>query len=441
MLALIVAAAIFARWLADLSGQPSVLTELLLGILLGNVGYWLGQPLFVFAMHLEHVESLVQQGWEQVTNSGVTALHSRNEALTEIPEALTQALASPIAWEATGAVSVIAVLAQLGVLLLLFLAGLESDLRKLTRLWRPSARVAVIGIVAPFVFGFASCYALHRQMELPGHLFLAAALAATSVGITAAVFEDLDRLGTRDSDVIFGAAVIDDILGLILLAVVVSVASTGKVELSAVAVIVLIAGLFLGVVLTVGERVAAWGAQCALKLDRQHGTLLFPLTMMLAMSWLAGAIRLAPIVGAFAAGLIIKEQHFRENIGDATVARQIVPLERFLAPVFFLFTGMQINVTFFFDVNTLILALTLTVAAVVGKLLAGLAAGRNFDRLTIGLGMVPRGEVGLIFISVGRGLGIVSESLFSALVVVVVVTTLMTPPALQWSLSRYRPST
>ncbi len=436
MLTLIVTAAIFARWMADRFRQPPVLGELLLGILLGNVGYWLGQPLFVFAMHLEHVDSLVQQGWEQVTSSEATASQSHNEASVEVPGAIAEALASPAAWESAAAVSVIAVLAHLGVLLLLFLAGLESDLRKMTQLWRPSARVAVIGIVAPFVFGFVACYALHAQMKLPGHLFLAAALAATSVGITAAVFEDLNCLGTRESDVILGAAVIDDILGLILLAVVVGVASTGTVEVSAVAGIVLIAGLFLGVVLTVGERVAALGAQCVLKLDRMHTTLLFPLALMLAMSWLAGAIHLAPIVGAFAAGLIIKEQHFAADASDQTVARQIVPLERFLAPVFFLFTGMQINVTYFFDLSTLMLALTLTIAAVVGKLLAGLAAGQGFDRWTIGFGMVPRGEVGLIFISVGRGLGVVSESLFSALVVVVVVTTLMTPPALQWSLSR-----
>ncbi len=426
----------FARRVSDRYGQPAVLGELLLGIVLGNVGYWLGHPLFVLVMHAGSVETLYQQVWGKSRAINSAGDESIGYAIQEFPEELAEVISSPLAPDYVTAVLSLAVIAHLGVLVLLFVAGLESEVRRMFRVWRSASLVALVGMAAPFALGFSICYLLHPSMTMTGHLFLAATLAATSVGITARVFADLKQLHTSEADVILGAAVIDDILGLVLLAVVVGIASTGSIDPLAIGKTVLIAGMFLGLILTLGEYATTWGAKVAIRLDYQHSTLFFPLGMMFSTAWFADAIQLAPIVGAFAAGLIIKESQFPSDSKVPTIAHQFAPIEQFLAPVFFLFVGMQVNIGYFFNWSTLLLALTFTISAIIGKLVAGLVANHELDRLTIGLGMVPRGEVGLIFISVGRGLGIVSDSLFSALVVVVIVTTLITPPALKWSLSR-----
>jgi Kef-type K+ transport system membrane component KefB len=154
------------------------------------------------------------------------------------------------------------------------------------------------------------------------------------------------------------------------------------------------------------------------------------------MSWVANLIGLATIVGAFAAGLILNEQHFEKHPSKTTLEELMAPLERIFAPVFFVLMGMQVNLSTFAEPGTLGLVAAFTVVAIIGKILCGLPAGNGLDRLTVGVGMVPRGEVGLIFASIGKGLGVLDDSVFSALVVVVMASTLVTPPALKWSLGR-----
>ena len=434
VLALIVAAAMFARWLADRCRQPSVMGELLLGVLIGNVGYRLGYPLFGLIMHLDSADRLVAE--RSLAGLADTEV-ATNDAASDLPASVVEALGGGEGVGYLATVHALWVLANLGVLLLLFMVGLESSVEKMRRVRGRAAAVAGIGIAAPFFLGFAFCYWLHPGMELPGHLFLAAALSATSVGITARVFEDLNKLHSDEAEVILGAAIIDDILGLVLLAVAASIASTGLIDLWPIVRITFVASVFLGLVLTVGERVVSWGARQFQRLDSQNAALLYPLSIALLMSWMADAIHLAPIIGAFAAGLLLNERQFVDCHTKLSTREQIAPLERFLAPVFFLFTGMQVNLAYFVDFNTVLLAAGFSIAAVLGKVAAGVGAGRDMDRLSIGLGMMPRGEVRLIFLSVGRGLGVISQTLFAALVVAVVVTTLITPPALKWSLCRY----
>jgi Kef-type K+ transport system membrane component KefB len=164
------------------------------------------------------------------------------------------------------------------------------------------------------------------------------------------------------------------------------------------------------------------------------------LTLAFLMGWLANLVGLAIIVGAFAAGLIVSDSHFPAREGahgapDETVHALVAPLEQIFAPVFFLLMGMQVNLSTFARPGTLAMAAALTAAAVAGKVVCGLASGKT-DRLSVGLGMVPRGEVGLIFASVGKGLGVIDDALFSAVVIMVMVTTMMTPIALKWSLGR-----
>lgn len=296
--------------------------------------------------------------------------------------------------------------------------------------------MAVLGVVAPFLLGLGVSLVLLPEVGMPVHVFLAATLCATSVGITARVFRDLERLQTPEARIILGAAVIDDVLGLIILAVVVGIASTGHVDVLEIGRILLLAFVFLGVVLWFGDWFVRRLVPLMATLERHHAKLLFPLSLALLLAWVASTIQLAPIVGAFAAGLVLNEEHLEKISPRVTVENLISPLERIFAPVFFVLMGMQVNLNSFLDPSTLWLALAFSVAAVLGKLVCGLPAGRGHDRLSVGIGMIPRGEVGLIFASVGRSIGVVTGPVFSALVMMVVVTTLVTPIALKWSLFR-----
>jgi Kef-type K+ transport system membrane component KefB len=248
--------------------------------------------------------------------------------------------------------------------------------------------------------------------------------------------KDLGRIQTGEARVILGAAVIDDILGLLLLALVVGIAATGRVDPAEVAWLVVVSLLFLGSVLLFGERIARSAARTFEGLDRQQGKLLFPLALAFALAWLASMVQLASIVGAFAAGLVISEEYFSEDSRGWKIQDLVAPLEAIFAPVFFVLMGMQVNLASFAESSTLLLAGAFTAVAIVGKLAAGAPAGRDLDRLSVGMGMVPRGEVGLIFASVGKGIGVVNDAVFSAIVIMVIVTTFIAPLGLRWSMAR-----
>ena len=395
------------RWLCDWLEQPSVLGELVLGVIVGNVGFWFGLPLFAVLMNPESAETLVET--------------------------------SPVA---THVATIFAALAELGAILLLFSAGLETSVAKMKRVGGRAVLVAVIGVVAPFALAYGTCVALHVQMSVAGHLFLAATLSATSVGITASVLKDLQAMDRHESEIILGAAVIDDVLGLVLLAIVSRIATSGDVDPWLIAQTSGTALLFVFLTLIFGETLAARGAKLFQSLDKQNGREFFALAFTFGFAWLAQAVELAAIVGGFAAGLVMRDHvaplRSASESGRVvpTISTTIAPLERFLSPLFFLFVGMQVDVTFFFDSMTLLLAAIFTLCAVIGKLLSGIVAGGNLSRLAVGIGMIPRGEVGLVFLGVGRGLGVVNDSLFAALVIVVFATTIVTPPLLKWSLGR-----
>ena len=438
-LAIIVVVAMVGRWTAGRLDQPAVLGELLIGVLLGNIGYWLGRPLFILVMHLGDAGALIQEVWRSGASIADAATHVFTDAqLAEggIGRELIGIMTGPSAVEHVLMALALWIFSSLGVILLLFMVGLESSVTELVKVGGRAMAVAVVGIVAPFGLGYVTSTWLLPDLSMPAHLFLSATLCATSVGITARVFRDLNALQRPVAKIILGAAVIDDVLGLIILAVVVGIVSTGEVRVSEIVRISLLSAAFLGTVMVLGERFARVGARVVGFLDRDNNKLLFPLAMAFALSWLANKIELATIVGAFAAGLIVNEQQFKDEGKVATIEELIAPLERIFAPVFFVLMGMQVNLASFLDPGTITLALAFTVVAIIGKIVAGLPAGRGFDRLSIGLGMIPRGEVGLIFAGIGKSIGVVDDSVFSALVVMVMLTTLVTPPALKWSLQR-----
>jgi Kef-type K+ transport system membrane component KefB len=279
---------------------------------------------------------------------------------------------------------------------------------------------------------------------------LGAALCATSVGITARVLKDLNHSQTEEARIILGAAVIDDVMGLVILAVVtglISAAEQGTSLSSGRVVLILIKALaFLGGSLVIGSRLSPRLFALGSKLRSRDVCLAFGLTFCFGLAWLASKIELAPIVGAFAAGLILEGFHYQDFVerGEHGLDELVKPLAAFLVPVFFVLMGMRTDLQSFTQPGTLGLALALTVAAILGKQLCYFGVLKSgLDRLSVGIGMIPRGEVGLIFASMGGSLMLGGQPLiaapqYSAIVIMVIITTLVTPPALKWSLNRHK---
>ena len=415
-LAVIILSARFFAPLAQKVGFPAVLGELLLGVFLGNLGL----------LGIGYFDSIAKD-------------------------------------------PIIMFMAELGVIILLLQIGLETRLGDLVSVGVRASAVGMVGIVVPFVLGaFVVGPMLLPGKDFNAYLFLGATLAATSVGITGRVFRDLGQLKMPEAQIVLGAAVIDDVLGLVILAVVSSLVQAGSVSFGQVGMIIGEAVLFLGGSIVIGRAIAPHLMRWVSRLDDSHSMLFsMVLAIGLLMAWLAHAVGLAPIIGAFAAGLLF-EPVFLKEFETPKVVQDIEPLLRdgipasrqdqirsvlkrhtshqhehmiepigyFFVPVFFVLTGMQVDLATLSDPKTVMVALGVTAAAVLGKLVAGFAAGKGKNPWVVGWGMVPRGEVGLIFAMVGKSLGVMSETMFSVIVIMVILTTLLTPPILTMLLRR-----
>ncbi|MBI4419333.1 MAG: cation:proton antiporter [Gemmatimonadetes bacterium] len=395
-LAIMLAAAKVGGHLAVRIGQPAVLGELVVGVLLGNLGL------------------LGVSGFDWVKT---------DEALE--------------------------ILAQLGVLLLLFQVGLESTVREMMSVGLPSLLVATLGVVIPFALGWGVGVLVLPEHSAYVHAFIGATLTATSVGITARVLQDLGKSQTPEARVILGAAVMDDVMGLVILAVVAGViqAADRGTALSYVGLgwVLAKALIFLVAALALGMAVSPRLFSLASRLRGQGVLLVTAVVFCFVLAYFAALVGLAPIVGAYAAGLILEDVHFREfaDRGEHGLEEHIHPVTSILVPIFFVLMGMRVELSAFAQGGVLGLAGLITLAAIIGKQVCALGVGKGFDRLSVGIGMIPRGEVGLIFASLGTtltvaGERIVDEGVYSAVVIMVIVTTMATPPALKWSLTRSR---
>jgi Kef-type K+ transport system membrane component KefB len=393
-LAFMIVAAKLAGELVERLGQPAVLGELLVGVLAGNAVIFGGPD------------------------------------------------AGPLAASET-----LTVMAELGAVLLLFHVGLESTPREMMAVGARATLVAVVGVVTPMLLGFGVGELLLPDESWMLHAFLGAMLAATSVGITARVLKDAGALRKPFARIILGAAVIDDVLGLVVLAVVSGIiqAAASGTELSALSILAIVAKAvaFLVGALLVGWLISPRVFRGALALRSRGVVLALALGFCFLLSYLALRAGLAPIVGAFAAGLVLEDAHFRDHVarGEPSLHESLEPLIALLVPVFFIRMGMLVDVRSFASTSVLGFALLLTAAAVAGKIACGLAAPAGMSKLTVGLGMMPRGEVGLIFAGIGAklvldGHPVVSSETYAAAVFMVVATTMLTPPLLLWSLGR-----
>lgn len=363
--------------------------------------------------------------------------------------------------------SILTFVAELGVVILLFQIGLESKIDEMRKVGLRSGLVAVVGVIVPFVLGtYVAGPLLLPGLSANAYLFLGAALTATSVGITARVFRDLGKLQSPEAKIVLGAAVIDDVLGLIVLAVVSAIVTAGSVSLGTVSWIFAKSVLFLVGAISIGHILAPVIGKAFSKINAGIG-MKFALVIgfCLVFAFLAEQIGLAAIVGAFAAGLVLEPVHFK-NFKDPDIINDIIkslrytgsettvpvmevidehserhtedliePLGHFFVPIFFVMTGMAVRLETLFNPSILLVALGITLLAFAGKLAAGLVAGK-VNKSLVGWGMVPRGEVGLIFATIGRTLGVVSDEVFSAIVIMVILTTLLTPPMLSFLLKR-----
>jgi Kef-type K+ transport system membrane component KefB len=336
--------------------------------------------------------------------------------------------ASVLGWIDISEGGLISILAELGVIVLLFQVGLEIQMRDMLRLGPVAMVVAGIGVVTPFALGYLAAQAL----DLGGGstevaLFLGAAMTATSVGITARVFSDLGEMESDEARVVIGAAVIDDVIGLVILAVVVGLlggdAGLETTQLISLGVRVI---LFLAISIGLGALLMPHLLKLlnALKVPGSYiiGTLVIAISVGIAAESLAG---LEPIVGAFVAGLIVAQADHIHRIQT-----EIEPIGHLLVPIFFLAVGAQVDVTVMFEPSVLGAGLLITFLAVIGKIAAGLGTlGRPIRRLVVGVGMIPRGEVGLIFAALGATQlsAVIGDEEIAIVVLMVVLTTLVAP--------------
>ena len=332
------------------------------------------------------------------------------------------------------------VLAEIGVLVLLFDVGLEADLRALVRVGPSAVLVAVIGVVTPFALGWGTARWLVPDAPTLAHLFVGATLTATSVGITARVLKDLGSLQSREGQVILGAAILDDILGLVVLAVMsglVTAMASGGSGLSGIAFtgIILKAVVFLGLTVGLGHYLSGSIMRLAARMSQPDIILVVGLAICFALAFVAERIGLASIVGAFAAGLLLDPygEGVRTAEHEATLTKLLAPISSVFVPLFFVLMGIQVDLVSFATVESVAFGGVLVLVAIAGKLASAAGVvGRGINRLTVGIGMVPRGEVGLIFAGIGAALTLdghplLSQATFSALVLMVVVTTLLDP--------------
>ncbi len=305
-------------------------------------------------------------------------------------------------------------------------------------------------MVTPFFLGWGVGALFLPDESIYLHVFIGATQTATSVGITARVLKDIGKTQTKEAKIILGAAVIDDILGLVILAVVagiITAAASGGEGVSSLDILWIIAKAVLFIVgaVVIGKIVLPRFFQFGFRLKVKGVFLSFCLLVCFLLAYLAGEVGLAPIVGAFAAGLILEKVHWKSftERGEHEVEELIEPIAVFLVPIFFVRMGMMVELTTFAQLSILGFAAVMTIAAIIGKQACALGVlhDREVNSMAIGLGMIPRGEVGLIFAGIGAGLvlngqPVVNSATYAAVVIMVIVTTLVTPPLLKASLLR-----
>ena len=320
-------------------------------------------------------------------------------------------------------------LSELGVILLLFLIGLETDLQKLMSVGGSATTVALVGVALPFAGGVAFGHFLGLRLMIS--VLLGASLTATSVGITARVLSDLGHLKSDESQVVLGAAVVDDIIGLVILTLVSTLAGGGALTTLSVAKTILIAFGFVILAIVIGSKLAPYLIKVIARLRVARAIFFVAIVFAFTLAWIADRVGSAVIIGSFAAGLVLARTERGKQI-----EREVHDVASFFVPIFFIVVGAAVDLRALAG-NYLWIGLGLTVIGIVGKVIAGYATlKKGLRRIVIGVGMIPRGEVGLIFAQIGLSTKLLDAGLYSAVALMVMLTTLVTPPVLRVLLAR-----
>ncbi len=393
--------------LSRLLNLPPVLGELIAGVLVGASAF----HLIVFPENgAAATDSVIMQALQLIDS--ITP-----EAMVDIFESKSE---------------MISVLAELGVIILLFEIGLESELRELQKVGYQAALVACVGVAAPFAAGTAGLMFLFHVSAIPA-IFAGAALTATSIGITSKVLSELGHLKSKEGQIIVGAAVIDDVLGIIVLAVVASLAKTGEVDMLNVLYLIGSATVFLVGSILLGSLFNKSFVAIA-DLLKTRGNLVIPaFVFAFFMAFLGNAIHLEAILGAFAAGLVLDETDKRKELDE-----QVKPIADIFVPIFFVTVGARVDLSVLNPIvpenrEGLVIAGFLMIVAIVGKLITGWSfiGEPGINRPAIGIGMIPRGEVGLVFAGIGAASGVLDKPLQAAIIIMVILTTFIAPPLLR----------
>ena len=386
---------------------PPVLGELVAGVIIG-----------VSALHLV----IFPEGGFAASDS---LIMSSLQFLNNIsPESVNSIFASQS--------EVISVIAELGVIVLLFEIGLESDLRQLKEVGIQAFVVAFIGVTAPFAAGTLGLMYFFHVAAIPA-IFAGAALTATSIGITSKVLAEIGQLKSKEGQIIVGAAVIDDVLGIIVLAVVASLAKTGEVDITNVAILLVSAIAFLFGSILLGGFFNKTFVALVDKLETRGSIVIPAFVFAYTMAFIGNAIHLEAILGAFAAGLVLDETDARKELDEL-----IKPIADLLVPVFFVTVGARADLSVLNPMipenrSGLLIAVFMLAIAIVGKVITGWVVFGipDINRLAIGVGMIPRGEVGLVFAGIGTASGAIDKPLEVAIIIMVIMTTFLAPPFLR----------
>jgi Kef-type K+ transport system membrane component KefB len=411
---------------------PNVLGELLIGIITGNILYWLDwSPVFYMLMHMSDAGEVFKLIW--TSDLSVAETVAKLYALNQ-PE--TSEFANRMAEVFTNNKSPALVLlgvalwifSNLGVFLLLFKLGLETKTEEIINAAEPLAfLVSVTGTIVPFFLGLAASLWLLPEATASLHIFIAAALCTTSAAITTSMFSYLNRHNSREAKLVIHAAFLDDIFGMFFLSYITNIVLGERLNISEIFTLFFYSAFVFVGIIVIGKRLVNYIPRLY-NFEQSHSRILIPLIVVVLVSWLANLFDIGVITSAFMAGMILNNMQEKSGL----IKDMIEPLEKIFAPIFFVFVGMQVNLKQFVHPEILWLTIVLLITAIAGKVAAGFVT-KQINSLDIGLGMIPRGEAVLIFISIGKILGIINDSIFSVIVVIVLATNFIAP----WAIKKF----
>lgn len=436
--AIILGLALVGRFVMSKLGQPGVLGEIGMGMLLGNVGVALAIPSVEIVAEISSVNAVVDTMLEEnvsLSVAGRQVLTLARPDAAEDAKRIVDLLNGPDGQWLLSLGQAANLFSQFGVVLLMFMTGLRATVGQLAAAGGSAVRVASAGALLPFGAVLGVSLLLRDGEPMLAHLFLAALFVDTILGLTARIFADAGHAESREAQVVLGAGVMNQVLMLILVAVLSTLARSAEPGLGAIGSVVGLALVYIGLLSVFGERLVRVLVPLFDRLDFRSGRFLFAVSLVFLLAWLAALAGLSPVMGGFAAGLILNEARLPAAPGRVSVRDRSAPLEALFSPVFFVLVGMRVELKAFADPASLGLAGALVAAGLLTKLAAGWFAGPSVARRVVGLAMMPRGGITLIFAGIGRELDLISDNVFAAMAIFVIVSMVVSGSLLQKALA------